>query len=1659
VLFLALLVGIQLASALFATPTAAQTVVDQSCVPPPDPPLYLNRDYFAIYQPDQNGVLQFVGCGMKIVERDVSGPWTINEAAIMEADTRINAGGSLTLGPDADIAVKGATLHVQQDGSFTAIGTETKYVTMHGFGDGGGPIPGLWGGIDFEPGSHGWMQWTDVDYAGGGFLPSCGCGPPDGVHTGILVESADVTISDSFVNYNLGTGVGVGYPGDPTLIDDTFESNEQGAVAYGFLPQSFDGRLSGLSAHGNGDNRLSSNGGLLSYGDTVTFPSGTIVGPWNMLTNPGLPLAISGDVDIQAGGSMNLAGGIIVELGGTISVEDHGAFLVNTNTAEPAPYVTLTTTHQDGPGTPTPDGSTLQMPQPGAWLGLVFKSGSSAYLNRVSVEYAGAAPCGYPGCGPTSSPAIAVYGAPGPYVSADTPGFTISDSSLSSLLGEGMSILSTSGPYDYTVAGVTRPLITRTELSNLAIIGDPGLFAIDATDNASEPILDSVVVNGKGIRLSPDGVSNTGVGLISALTMDPGQTVHIRNGAVGAADTWIDLGYPYVLENDLTIPAGQRLTMEPNVTVRFNGGLTVQQGGTFNAGQAGAAARVTLTTSNPYPGRGTWSGVNFQHGSDGLLANVDISDSGSGIWVDGSSPTIVGSRISNNSDNGITVVNSGNPTLTNDEFDNNTNHAVLYNFLPVTFDGRLAGLKANGNGSNGSGDVVRFPGGVISGDWTDVSTLASNPGIPLLIESDVQVQSGGALTFGAGTTALLQDTVFVRPGGTFTTTGGGSTPADHVTLTSSNPARWGWGGLSFQSGSSGALDFTDLSYAGTAITLEGASPTLTSLSISNGLSSGIDVHADWSPTRVPSSPTINGLIVSGVQPGSWAVQVDDLLSLPVLNNLTVDGNLLVAPDGASLLSNLTMNGSGQAVHVRGGPLAAHDTWKALGVPYILDGDLNIPASSSLMLLPGVTAEFPTNIFVQQGGTFNAGEAGAVARVTLTTSNPHPGPGTWGGVDFQSGSEGSLANVDISDAVTGVQVDGGAPTITNSTITNSSGNDVLALNGSLPVIHESTFGEVPSGNYGVLNWGWSPEHAMVDATSDCWNSGDGPSGAASGDGVPVSPGVNYTPWLACGATVSFSPAIVFQGTELTVSASNFGTSATSANVQLVQPTDSSVVLATLGTTFMSNGGFGDASFSVPATVAPGNYLVRVSDGAGLATSGSTLAVVAPPTVTGISPSSGPMSGGTQVTITGTGFATTLDNTIHFGSTQVALNVACEVTRCLATSPAGTDSVDVTVTVGGVTSATGAADVFTYIAPDPVTTLSSVTPLYALRGSPSATVTVTGTGFGTAAQVLWNGAPLANSYQSPTQLIASVPASDLAALTTAWISASHPAPGGGTSNLLAFFVSSAPVTASVSATNTISGGSAVAALPGLSGTGAGPGTLAVAQYAGNPEGTPPSGSSARYFDTAVAPGSSFSSITITDCDLNGGNTGFWWDGSAWLPPSQQTYDPATGCLSLLINGMSSPSLQGLGGTYFAVGATQTPVAQNASYQTLEGIALQVAAPGVLTNATGTQIQALVDSSPSHGTLNLASDGSFTFTPDSGFTGADSFTYRAGSGSLVSNIATVTITIQSAPAGGGGDSGPPEVGATPELDSLLLFASGLTGLGGFALTALRTRRRRPQ
>jgi ABC-type uncharacterized transport system substrate-binding protein len=103
---------------------------------------------------------------------------------------------------------------------------------------------------------------------------------------------------------------------------------------------------------------------------------------------------------------------------------------------------------------------------------------------------------------------------------------------------------------------------------------------------------------------------------------------------------------------------------------------------------------------------------------------------------------------------------------------------------------------------------------------------------------------------------------------------------------------------------------------------------------------------------------------------------------------------------------------------------------------------------------------------------------------------------------------------------------------------------------------------------------------------------------------------------------------------------------------------------------------------------------------------------------------------------------------------------------------------------------------------------------------------------------------------------------------------------------------------------------------------------------------------------------------------------------------------------------------------VGVNHPPVAVDDSYSTQQDSALSIAAPGVLGNDSdvdGDALTAILDTAPSNGVVSLNANGSFDYTPNAGFVGTDSFTYVANDGEADSNVATVTITVNSGTTGG--------------------------------------------
>ncbi|MCZ8216782.1 MAG: IPT/TIG domain-containing protein, partial [Cyclobacteriaceae bacterium] len=225
-------------------------------------------------------------------------------------------------------------------------------------------------------------------------------------------------------------------------------------------------------------------------------------------------------------------------------------------------------------------------------------------------------------------------------------------------------------------------------------------------------------------------------------------------------------------------------------------------------------------------------------------------------------------------------------------------------------------------------------------------------------------------------------------------------------------------------------------------------------------------------------------------------------------------------------------------------------------------------------------------------------------------------------------------------------------------------------------------------------------------------------------VPLSPTIS-----------SFSPLQGIAGTSVTITGTNFSTTATN-NIVKFNNTTATVTAAT--TTSLT--------VAVPAGATSGTISVQV--GSQTAVSADSFTVIPVPTITSFSPLQG--IAGNSVTITGTNFSTTAANNVVKFNNTTATVTAASTTSLMVTVPTAATSGTISVQVGSQTAVS--VQSFTII---PKPTITSFSPLQGVVGT---SVTITGTNFSTTAAdnvVKFNNTTATVASASTTSLTVSVP----------------------------------------------------------------------------------------------------------------------------------------------------------------------------------------------------------------------------------------------------------------------------------------------------------------
>ena len=865
-------------------------------------------------------------------------------------------------------------------------------------------------------------------------------------------------------------------------------------------------------------------------------------------------------------------------------------------------------------------------------------------------------------------------------------------------------------------------------------------------------------------------------------------TVTTPAGAAGAVDVAVTtVGGSATLPSSYTYVAPPAISSLNPTSGPTGGGTSVTIDGTNLSGASsvtfgGTAATITANTSSQIT-------VTTPAGAAGAV-DVAVTTVGGSATLPNSYTYVALPTVS--SLNPTTGPTAGGTTVTID----GTN---LSGASSVTFGGTAATITANTSsqitvttpaGAAGAVDVaVTTVGGsaTLPNSYTYVAppTLTSlNPttgptagGTSVTIDG-TNLSGASSVTFGGAAATITTNTAtqitVTTPAGSagavdvaVTTVGGSATLPDSYTyvappaLTSLNPTTGPTAG-----GTTVTIDGTNLSgassvtFGGTAATITANTSSQITVTTPAGAAGAVDVAV----TTVGGSATL---------PGSYTYVAPPALSS--LNPTTgpTTGGTSVTIDGTNLsgASSVTFGGAAATITANtSSQITVTTPASAAGAVDVavttVGGSATLPGSYTYVAPPALTSLNPTTgptaggttvtidgtnlsgaSSVTFGGTAATITANTSSQITVTTPAGAAGAvdvavTTVGGSATLPGSYTYVAPPALSslNPTTGPTTGGTSVTIDG---TNLSGASSVTFGGAAATITTNTATQItvttPAGSAGAVN--------VVVTTGG--GSATLPNGYTYG-AAPTITSLSPTSGPTAGGT-----SVTIDGTNLSGASSvTFGGAA-----------------ATITTNTATQ-----ITVTTPAGSA-GAVNVVVTTVGGSATRTAGYAYVAAPTITSLSPTSGPTVGGASVTIDGTNLSGA--SSVTFGGTTatIAANTATQITITTPARPAGVVNV-VVATAGG--SAT-LSDSYTYVATPFITSLS---PGSALVGDPGTTLTINGGSFQPSTTVLWNGLARDTAFLSDTQLSASVSASDFASAGIARVSAM--AAGGAQSGAMTFLV---------------------------------------------------------------------------------------------------------------------------------------------------------------------------------------------------------------------------------------------------------------------------------
>jgi parallel beta-helix repeat protein len=783
----------------------------------------------------------------------------------------------------------------------------------------------------------------------------------------------------------------------------------------------------------------------------------------------GSPYIVTSNLDIRPGATLTIESGVTLKFNANVNMYVNGT-LTATN-------VTFTSNNPS--------------PQPGSWGQIQ----TGDYYNAGTVSMTG--------CNIMYSQRLYVYN--GASMLLNT---TVSNSSLQAICVEASGILNMTGGslstsntdainyYD----GIYANSNSTITLSGILIQNYRNGIALEYNTNTA---ISGMTINSCNYPICYNNFANLTVRGVNNFAGNNYTAVKINFNELYNSMTLPIVDIPYFFPW-FTVHEGSTLTVGSSNILKFQNGTGLNVAGTLVA-KAHVGENIYFTTyqddnwggdtnkdgTSTAPQSQNWYGINFNDASNNagcvlrrcMVRYAGASNKG-GISTLNASPTIDSCTISNNYI-GIYMQGTSNPVLTN-----NTIGSSQMTPIAMSFEANPVMRNNTMSFSDNAYDAIGIIGGTLTANATlKIRSVTTVPNMTYLLLDEITIPSDKTLIINKGITikSFSNDWYNHRiiVNGSFIANATADSiinftsarddnygyPADcNKDGTISSPVVGDWGGLIFNSGSSGTMNYCRIKYA--KINSFGFS-TCSNTEYINNTAVGI----------IDASPTISNCEFKDLQ---YAISCYRSASPTLMNNSMV--NIQYTPINISGPSNPTISGitftnvGWRAMGLLGGNVCLNGTIKKLDVAgftnisYVLLSDMTINSGTFVNVEPGVVIKVNnpsggSSIFVD-GGLKTDGTAGQ--RVVFTSikddnaGNPGdsngdgnastPAPGDWGSIKYRSTSDDDYSKfrfVDVKYAGNtnegGVTFENASGQLKNALITNTSNYGVYCNGNSTPVI--------------------------------------------------------------------------------------------------------------------------------------------------------------------------------------------------------------------------------------------------------------------------------------------------------------------------------------------------------------------------------------------------------------------------------------------------------------------------------------------------------------------------------------------------------------------------------------------------------------------------------